>query len=111
MKLRTSGFSRAKVEGLSMIPTLAPDETVLIRWGSQVRIGQVVVALRPDRPESLIVKVSVAPEFRSVTVTTAKGLIGVSPVVLWLLTAPVMTGDTAAAVSVTLVRLSVTGVV
>ena len=56
MKLRTSGFSRAMVEGLSMIPTLAPDETVLIRWGSQVCIGQVVVALRPDRPESLIVK-------------------------------------------------------
>ena len=56
MKVRQRGWSLVQVDGLSMIPTLAPAERALVHWGSDVGVGDVVVAIRPDRPHLLIVK-------------------------------------------------------
>ena len=56
MKIRQRGWSVVRVEGLSMIPTLAPDERALVHWGAEVGLGDVVVAQRMDRPELLLVK-------------------------------------------------------
>jgi nickel-type superoxide dismutase maturation protease len=49
-------FMRVVVDGLSMIPVLAPGEHLLVRVGGVVRPGGIVVARRPDRPDLLVVK-------------------------------------------------------
>ncbi len=51
-----SGWGRVIVEGDSMLPTLKPGDRCLVKWGAQVQVGDVVVARRPDRPETLVVK-------------------------------------------------------
>lgn len=56
MKIRQRGWSVVRVEGLSMIPTLAPDERALVHWGAEVGLGDVVVAQHMDQPELLLVK-------------------------------------------------------
>ena len=51
-----SGWGRVIVEGDSMLPTLKPGDRCLVKWGAQAQVGDVVVARRPDRPETLVVK-------------------------------------------------------
>lgn len=53
---------RAKVEGPSMIPTLAPGETVWVLRTSRIRPGDVVVARHPGDPGRLLVKRAVRAE-------------------------------------------------
>lgn len=43
-------------DGLSMIPTYAPGERVLIRYGAQVAVGDVVLLRHMDRTEIKRVK-------------------------------------------------------
>jgi len=38
------------VDGRSMLPTLAPGDACLVRWGAAPRAGDVVVARLPARP-------------------------------------------------------------
>lgn len=45
-----------KVAGESMLPTLSPDDWLLVRVGGRVRPGDVIVAHRPDRRELRLVK-------------------------------------------------------
>ncbi|MGW0657611.1 nickel-type superoxide dismutase maturation protease [Streptodolium elevatio] len=40
-----------QVEGGSMLPNLVDGDRVLVRYGARVRPGDVVAAVRPDRPE------------------------------------------------------------
>ena len=49
------------VSGPSMLPTLRPGDCLLVRRGSRVRPGQVVVARYPSRPGLLVVKRAVRP--------------------------------------------------
>jgi nickel-type superoxide dismutase maturation protease len=50
------GWGRVLVEGDSMLPALRAGDRCLVRWGSPVAVGDVVVARRPDRPGRLVVK-------------------------------------------------------
>lgn len=50
------GLGRVVVEGDSMLPTLRAGDRCLVRWGAAARVGDVVVARRPDRPDLLVVK-------------------------------------------------------
>jgi len=59
---RRHGWSRVLVEGQSMAPALSPGEHLLVRWGAKVAVGDVVVAVRPDRPSLLVVKRAVRAE-------------------------------------------------
>ena len=45
------GWGRVLVEGNSMLPTLRSGDRCLVRWGAPLRLGDVVVARRPDRPD------------------------------------------------------------
>jgi nickel-type superoxide dismutase maturation protease len=45
-----------EVTGESMLPALRPGDRLLVRTGARVRVGDVVVAGHPDRPDQLIVK-------------------------------------------------------
>ena len=66
----------------------------------------------PPPPESVIVKVSVAPLFESAITTPLKGFSGASSVVDWLDVMPVIVGATAGGGSVsTTTVVAVTGVV
>jgi nickel-type superoxide dismutase maturation protease len=47
---------RAKVTERSMEPALRPGDCLLIRRTRRIRLGQVVIARHPDRPEMLLVK-------------------------------------------------------
>lgn len=49
-------WGRVAVAGESMRPRLQPGDWLLVRWGARVRVGDVVVARRPDRPGLLVVK-------------------------------------------------------
>lgn len=49
-------WGMADVSGDSMLPTLPDGSTLIVRWGAQVTVGDVVVARRPDRPALLVVK-------------------------------------------------------
>ena len=49
------------VEGPSMMPTLRPGDCLLVRPGAPVRVGDVVVARFPARPDLLVVKRVVRP--------------------------------------------------
>jgi nickel-type superoxide dismutase maturation protease len=53
---RRRGWGRVLVDGLSMVPALAPGDEVLVRWSGRVGPGDLVVARRPDRPALLVVK-------------------------------------------------------
>jgi nickel-type superoxide dismutase maturation protease len=44
------------MNGGSMRPALVPGDRLLIRWGTRIRPGDVVVARRPDRPTLLVLK-------------------------------------------------------
>ena len=50
------GVGRVVVEGDSMLPALRSGDRCLVRWGASSRVGDVVVARRPDRPDLLVVK-------------------------------------------------------
>ena len=52
----TRGLGRVRVDGDSMLPALRSGDVCLVRWGARPRIGDVVVARRPDRPELVVVK-------------------------------------------------------
>jgi nickel-type superoxide dismutase maturation protease len=56
------GWGRVMVDGLSMIPELAPGDHLLVRWGAPFGVGDIVVARRPDRPDLLVVKRAVRHE-------------------------------------------------
>jgi nickel-type superoxide dismutase maturation protease len=49
-------IGRVEVVGGSMAPALRPGDWWLVRWTHRVRVGDVVVARRPDRPDLLVVK-------------------------------------------------------
>ena len=53
---------RARGQGPSMLPTLAPGETVWVRRTRRVRPGDVVVARHPEQPGLLLVKRALRPE-------------------------------------------------
>ena len=53
---RRRGYGRVAVAGDSMRPGLADGDWLIVRWGASPRPGDVVVAVRPDRPGLLIVK-------------------------------------------------------
>lgn len=44
------------VAGLSMVPTLAPGDFLLVRRGARPRVGDVVVVRHPGRPDLVVVK-------------------------------------------------------
>lgn len=46
----------ADVAGGSMLPNLADGDRVLVRYGARVRPGDVVLAIRPDRPGVVMLK-------------------------------------------------------
>lgn len=46
----------ADVVGPSMRPTLRHGDVVLVLWGARPKVGAVVLARRPDRPDLTIVK-------------------------------------------------------
>lgn len=46
----------ADVVGESMLPLLPPGSVVVVHWAARVRLGDVVVARRPDRPGLLVIK-------------------------------------------------------
>jgi nickel-type superoxide dismutase maturation protease len=46
----------ADVQGPSMLPNLYDGDRVLVRYGARVRPGDVVLAVRPDRPGVTMVK-------------------------------------------------------
>lgn len=50
------GLMAVEVSGESMLPALRPGDRLLVRAGSDIRVGSVVVARHPARPETLIVK-------------------------------------------------------
>jgi phage repressor protein C with HTH and peptisase S24 domain len=50
------------VEGPSMLPALHPGDCLLVRRGSHVRPGSLVVARFPARPDLLVVKRAVRPD-------------------------------------------------
>ena len=50
------------VQGPSMLPTLRDGDCLVVRPGSRVRAGSVVVARFPSRPDLLVVKRAVRPE-------------------------------------------------
>ncbi|WP_436773589.1 nickel-type superoxide dismutase maturation protease [Yinghuangia sp. YIM S09857] len=49
-------WGTVNVSGGSMLPNLADGDRVLVRHGARVRPGDVVLAVRPDRPEAAMVK-------------------------------------------------------
>ncbi|MCF2529959.1 nickel-type superoxide dismutase maturation protease [Yinghuangia soli] len=49
-------WGMADVSGGSMLPNLADGERVLVRYRARVRPGDVVLAVRPDRPDVLMFK-------------------------------------------------------
>ena len=49
------------VQGPSMLPTLRPGDCLLVRPGARIRVGDVVVARFPARPDLLVVKRVVRP--------------------------------------------------
>lgn len=51
-----SPWLRVAFTGPSMLPTLRPGDQLLVRRNARVRVGDVVVAHRPDRPYLVIVK-------------------------------------------------------
>ena len=53
---------RARVQGPSMLPTLAPGETVWVRRTRRIRPGDVVVARHPEQPGLFLVKRALRPE-------------------------------------------------
>jgi nickel-type superoxide dismutase maturation protease len=53
---RLPALGLALVRGPSMTPALRDGDQVLVRYGAPVRVGDVVLARRPDRPELIMVK-------------------------------------------------------
>ncbi|WTW97261.1 nickel-type superoxide dismutase maturation protease [Streptomycetaceae bacterium NBC_01309] len=49
-------WGMVQVGGGSMLPNLADGDRVLVRYRARVRVGDVVLAVRPDRPEVRMVK-------------------------------------------------------
>jgi nickel-type superoxide dismutase maturation protease len=49
-------YGVAVVAGSSMVPALHHGDCVVLRRGSRVRVGDVVVVRRPDRPDLVVVK-------------------------------------------------------
>jgi phage repressor protein C with HTH and peptisase S24 domain len=49
-------WQRVRIEGASMIPTLAPGDWVLVRHGARIRPGELVLASFRRRPDLLVVK-------------------------------------------------------
>ena len=50
------GFMVAKVEGSSMLPRLRPGSLILLLKTQNLKVGQVAIARRPDRPNLLVIK-------------------------------------------------------
>lgn len=50
------GFMVAKVEGSSMQPQLKAGDLILLRKTQKLKVGQVAIARRPDRPNLLVIK-------------------------------------------------------
>jgi SOS-response transcriptional repressor LexA len=55
------GWSRVLVHGPSMSPALTDGDVLLVRFGTQVRCGDVVLARWASRPGQLSVKRAVRP--------------------------------------------------
>ncbi|MHB1614162.1 MAG: nickel-type superoxide dismutase maturation protease [Actinomycetes bacterium] len=58
---RRRGWGTVAVAGRSMVPLLRPGDWLVVWWwgsrrGSRIRVGQVVVARRPDHPGLLVIK-------------------------------------------------------
>ncbi|MGN6090379.1 MAG: nickel-type superoxide dismutase maturation protease [Actinomycetales bacterium] len=49
-------FGTVAVEGRSMLPAYVPGDWLLVRYGAEIRPGDVVLAARPDRPGLVILK-------------------------------------------------------
>jgi len=52
----TARWGRVTVDGDSMSPTLQAGDWLVVRWGSVVAVGDVVVLEHPHRPGFLLVK-------------------------------------------------------
>ena len=55
-KRYATGFSVVRVSGLSMIPVLAPRDLLVVQWGGDVGVGDVVVVEHPKQPDLLLIK-------------------------------------------------------
>jgi hypothetical protein len=53
-------WQRVRVEGMSMAPTLLPGDWLLVRHGTRVRPGAIVLASFRSRPELMVIKRAVA---------------------------------------------------
>ncbi|MFZ1854172.1 MAG: nickel-type superoxide dismutase maturation protease [Candidatus Nanopelagicales bacterium] len=51
-----SPLTRVAVAGDSMRPTLHPGDWLVVAHAMPIRVGRIVVAQRPDRPDLLIIK-------------------------------------------------------
>ena len=59
---------RMRIEGLSMVPVLAPGDRVLVLRTDRVTVGDIVVFSDPDRPGGVLVKRVVGIDRSSVRV-------------------------------------------
>jgi nickel-type superoxide dismutase maturation protease len=50
------GFMVAKVSGSSMLPQLKPGDLILLLKTQKLKVGQIAIAKRPDRPNLLVIK-------------------------------------------------------
>ncbi|MDA8039207.1 MAG: nickel-type superoxide dismutase maturation protease, partial [Actinomycetota bacterium] len=61
-------YTRLQIEGLSMVPELAPGDRVVVRKTHQVAVGDVVALRDPVEPDRYLVKRVVALEHRALRV-------------------------------------------
>ena len=67
------------VQGPSMLPTLRPGDCLLVRYGAEVRPGDLVVARPWTRPELLVVKRAVEAVAGWWPATTSRSPAGAGP--------------------------------
>lgn len=60
--MRSWPLGRVAVQGESMAPGMRHGDWLVVRWRAPVRVGDVVVTRRPDRPDLLLVKRAVRRE-------------------------------------------------
>ena len=50
------GFMVAKVQGSSMVPRLKAGDLIFLQKTQKLKVGQIAIAQRPDRPNLLVIK-------------------------------------------------------